>query len=190
MSAEAYVVDKILSDAHEKANFLIADAKKRAADKLRTAKIEAEKQQETDLIKARNNIKDLKSRSLQLVTVEQRKTDLAAKHKILDAVFSEARTEVLTAKNYKEFIKSLIIKYCNCDSCIVVSKRDEKALSAEFIKSCGTKLKYKLTRHVDSSFEGGIIIECSKYDINLTLDVLLESAHKQLEVEVAQILWG
>jgi len=190
MDAETYVVEKILSDAQETANFLVTEVKKRAADKLRTARKEAEKQQEAELIKAKSNTKDLKARSLQLVVVEQRKADLVTKHTILDTVFKDARAETLASKHYKDLIKNLITKFCKSDACIVISKHDEKILTAEFIRTCATKIKYKLTRRVESSFEGGIIIESSKYDINLTLDALLDSARKRIEVKVAQILWG
>lgn len=190
MNAETHVVEKILNDAHEKANFLVAEAKKRAADKLHAARKEAEKQQEIELIKAKNNAKDLKGRSLQYAVVERRKADLAAKHRIMDSIFKEARAEVLESKHYKYLIRNLIIEHCNSDACIVVSRHDEKVLTAEFINNCATKIKRKLSRRVESSFEGGIIIESGKYDINLTLDELLHSASARIEVKVAGLLWG
>lgn len=190
MDAADYIVEKILNDAHETAAFLVTEAKKQAADKLRSAMKEAEKQEETNMAKAKNNIKDLKGRSLQLAAVEKRKAELSAKHAILDSVFNEARSEIHASKDYKNLIQDLIVKHCNCDACIVVSKQDEKVLTAEFIKTCATKIKCKLSRRVENNFEGGIIIESSKYDISLTLDDLFASARKQIGVKAANILWG
>jgi vacuolar-type H+-ATPase subunit E/Vma4 len=108
----------------------------------------------------------------------------------LDDVFEQARAEILKSKSYKNFIKTLIAKHCICDACIVISKRDEKTLTAAFVNTCATNCKRKFTRRVTDTFEGGIIIESEKYDIRLTLDDIFANAREQIEKQVAELLWG
>jgi len=190
MNAANAIIEKILSDAQNKADLLVSETKTRAADKLRDAKKEVEKQEEETLAKAKLNVRDLKARKVQLAAIEQKKTDLIAKRAILDDVFKEARAEILKSKGYKNLIRSLVTKHCCCDACIVVSKHDEKVLTAAFIKTCSTKCKFKFTRRVTDSFEGGIIIESEKYDIHLTLDDVIATTREQIEKQVAELVWG
>ena len=191
MDAAANIITgKILSDAQAAADALVADARKRAADKLRAVKKESDQQTEIELARANSNMQNLRDRNAQLAAIEQKKSDLGAKREILNTVFEQARSEILSSKNYKTFIENLVTKHCVCDACIVIGTGDEKTLTAEFISSCAAKCKCKFTRRVTDAFHGGIVIESAKYDIRLTLDDLLATAREHLEVKAAEILWG
>lgn len=192
MEGKEAIIASIIEKAEREAAGLVADAEAERDELLAQVRNEEERRKAEALAAASAQAKGVASRQATLSRLEERKTVLAAKQQVVDAAFGEAVKKIhnMTDPVYREFIGGLIEKYADDGDSVVVARRDEKRLHAEWLASvsrtCGKQLTLSSEQH---DGQGGVILSGNRCDKNLTLEALLKSLRESALAGVAKCLF-
>ncbi len=196
MEAEE-VVEKILSDAKAEAERIKKQAdEKEAAEqaKLQEQLDEYKKQTKTLAQKAG---KDKKLHLLAAARMDIAKEYLAEKRKILDEVFAQAREQLqnLPDDDYRRLMTRLMLGAVETGDEEVIIDNNEARIDQAFIEQVsrelgpGQKGNLRLAKE-RLNLGGGFILRRGKIKNNVSLEVLLAQARKELEIELAKELFS
>jgi V/A-type H+-transporting ATPase subunit E len=191
------VIEKILADAKAEAEKIKKQAKEKEAveqAKLKEQLREFDKQTQAIAQKAGE---DKKAHLLAAARMDIAKQLLAEKRKILDEVFAQARQhlENLSDEQYCKLMAKLMLKAVESGDEEVVIDNEEKRIDQKFIKNInqqlapGRKGNLKLSEDRDN-IEAGFILKRGKIKNNVSVEVLLAQARRELEIELAKKLFG
>ena len=196
MEAEQ-VVEKILADAKAEADKKKKEAEaKEAAEQAKLTEQLDEYKKQTELL-AKKAGEDKKSHVLAAARMDIAKEYLAEKRKILDEVFEQARRQLqdLPDEEYRALIKKLLLDAVETGDEEVVVDTNEGRIDHEFIKQMnreldtGKKSDLKLSDQ-RQDLGAGFILKRGKIKTNVSMEVLLEQARKELEIELAKELFS
>ena len=195
MEAEQ-VVEKILADARAEADKI----KKQADDK--QADEQAKLSEQLDEYKKQTNIlaqqagEDEKSHILAAARMNIAKEYLAEKRKILDEVYQQAQQQLqnLPDEEYRALIKKLLLDAVETGDEEVIVDANESRIDHDFIKQInrqlgpGHKGNLKLSSE-KQNLGAGFILSRGKVKTNVSIEVLLDQARKELEIQLAKELF-
>ena len=195
MEAEKVVV-KILADAKTEAEKIKKQAQaNQAAEQAKIDERLIEHKKQTEIL-AQKAGKNEKSHILAAARMDIAKEYLAEKRKILNEVFEQARrqTQNLPDEQYHELITKLILEVVETGDEEVVIDKNENRIDKEFIKQINHKLGPDHKGNLRLSDEkqdigGGFILRRGKIKTNVSIEVLLDQARKELEIELAKKLF-
>jgi V/A-type H+-transporting ATPase subunit E len=190
------VVDKILADAKAEAQRIKeqTDAGEGAEQaKLNEQLDECNKQTETLAKKAGE---DEESHILAAARMDIAKQLLAEKRKILDEVFAQARQQLqsLPDEDYRSLCSKLMLEAVETgDEEVIVDKKDNR-INQDLIDQVNQQLSSKGKGELKLSGQkqdigAGFILRRGQIKTNVSLDVLLEQARKELEIDLAKELF-
>jgi V/A-type H+-transporting ATPase subunit E len=195
MEAEQ-VVEKILADARAE-----ADKIKKQADDNETGE-QNKLSQQLDEYKKQTGIlakqagEDKQSHILAAARMNIAKEYLAEKRKILDEVFEQARQQLqnLPDEEYHALIKKLLLEAVETGDEKVVVDTNEGRIDHEFIKQINRELGPGFQGNLKLSDErqdlgAGFILTRGKIKTNVSIEVLLGQARKELEIQLAKELF-
>jgi len=196
MEAEQ-VIKKILGDAQAEAAKIGAQAAEReAAEKARAEEEAAHFKKETEAI-AEKAAADEMSQRLAVARMEAAKEYLTGKAAIVDEVFAEARgaIEKLPDNEYRDLMTRLMLASIEGGDEQVIAGKDNARIDQKLIDKVNATLKGQgkgnLTLSEEKhSFGGGFLLKHGKVRTNVTLDVLVQQARKDLEIELARDLFA
>jgi len=196
MEAEQ-VVDKILADANAEAEKIKKQAdEKEAAEQAKLNEQLDEYGKETKALADRLG-NEKKLHLLAAARMDIAKEFLAEKCGILDDVFAQARTKIqkLPDEHYRELITKLMFEAVETGDEEVILDKNEKRIDEKFLRQINQKLSRGRKGNLKLSQErhplgGGFILKRGKIKNNVSLDVLLASARKDLEIELAKELFS
>ncbi len=196
MDAEQ-VVEKILADARAEAEKLKKQAdEKEAAEQ---AKLNEQLQEYSSQTKALADRlgNEKKLHLLAAARMDIAKEFLAEKSRILDEVFAQAQTQLqnLPDEQYRELIRNLMLEAVETGDEEVILDKNETRIDEKFIRQINQKLGRGRKGNLKLSKErqqlgGGFILRRGKIKNNVSLDVLLARARKELEIELAKELFS
>jgi len=196
MDAEQ-VVEKILADAKVEAGKIKQQAKEKEAaeqDKLNEQLAEYKKQTE---ILAQKAGEDKKAHLLAAARMDIAKQFLAEKRKILDEVFDQARRKLqnLPDDDYRKLMSRLMLNAVETGDEEVIVDKNEKRIDQKFIKQINHELGpgYKGNLRLSNEKQnlgGGFILRRGRIKNNVSFEVLLAQARKELEIELAKQLFS
>ncbi len=196
MEAEQ-VVEKILADARAEAEKIKKQADDKEADE--QAKLAGqlnEYKKQTDIL-AQKAAEDKKLHLLAAARMDIAKEFLAEKRKILDEIFELARQQMqnLSDDEYRKFMTRLMLEAVETGDEEVIVDKNEMRIDQKFIKDINRQLgpSYKGNLRLSEQRQnlgGGFILRRGKIKNNVSLEVLLAQAHKELEIELAKELFG
>ena len=195
MDAEQ-VIEKILSDARAEAS----KKKKQAEEKeaLEQTRLDEQlngykKQTETLAQKAG---REKKLHLLAAARMDIAKQLLAEKRKLLDEVFARAREQLqnLPDAEYRKLMTKLMLDAVETGDEEVIIDKNENRIDQEFVNQVNGQLGSSDKGNLRLSDErqnlgGGFILRRGKIKNNVSLDVLLAQARKELEIELAKELF-
>ena len=195
MEAEQ-VVEKILADAKAEADKIKKQADdQEAAEQAKLAEQLDEYKKQTEIL-AQKAGEDEKSHVLAAARMDIAKQFLAEKRKILDEVFEQARRQLqnLPDEEYRALIKKLILDAVETGDEEVVIDTNENRIDQEFIKEINRELgpDYKSDLRLSDERQdlvAGFILKRGKIKTNVSIEVLLGQARKELEIELAKELF-
>ncbi|HUU19624.1 MAG TPA: V-type ATP synthase subunit E [Sedimentisphaerales bacterium] len=196
MEAEQ-VVEKILADAKAEADKITKEAEeKEAAEQAKLNEQLDEYKKQTEIL-AKKAGEDEKSHILAAARMDIAKQFLAEKRKILDEVFEQAHQQLqnLPDDEYRDLIKKLILDTVETGDEEVVVDTKEKRIDREFIKQINSELgsgkkgDLKLSDQ-KQDIGAGFILKRGKIKTNVSIGVLLDQARKELEIELAKVLFS
>ncbi len=196
MEAEQ-VVEKILADARAEAEKIKkqADEKEAAEQAKLTEQLDEYKKQTQTL--AKKAAKDKKLHLLAAGRMDIAKEFLGEKRKILDEVFAQARQQLrnLPDEEYRNFMTKLMLEAVETGDEEIIIDNEEKRIDQNFIKHLNRELGsgYKGNLRLADERQilaGGFILKRGRIKNNVSFDVLLAQARKELEIELAKELFS
>ena len=196
MDAEQ-VVEKILADAKAEAEKIKSEAQeKENAEQAKLNEQLGEYNKQTELL-AQKAGEDKKAHLLAAARMDIAKDYLAEKRKILDEVFAQARQKLqnLPDGEYCKLMTRLMLDAVETGDEEVVIDNNEKRIDQKFIKQINRELGpgYKGNLRLSNEKQnlgGGFILKRGKIKNNVSIEVLLAQARKELEIELAKKLFG
>lgn len=195
MEAEQ-VVEKILADARAEADKIKKQADDKEADE--QAKLSeqlGEYKKQTDKL-AQQADEDEKSHILAAARMNITKEFLAEKRKILDEVYEQARQQLqnLPDKEYRALIKKLLLDTVETGDEEVIVDTNEGRIDHDFIKRINRELGPGYKGNLKLAGErqnlgAGFIMTRGKVKTNVSIEVLLDQARKELEIQLAKELF-
>jgi len=195
MEAEQ-VVEKILADARAEADKIKKQADdKQAEEQARLSEQMDEYKRQTETL-ARQAGEDEKSHILAAARMNIAKEYLAEKRKILDEVYQKAQEQLqnLPDAEYRDLIKKLLLDAVETGDEEVIIDTNESRIDHDFIKQINRKLGpgYKGNLKLSSerqNLKAGFILSRGKVKTNVSVEVLLDQARKELEIKLAKELF-
>ena len=195
MEAEQ-VVQKILADAQAEAERIAAEAgQKEAAEQARLSEQLAQYSKQTESL-AKKAGEDEESHILAAARMDMAKQLLAEKRRILDEVFERARRQVteLPDDQYRQLCTKLKLQAVETGDEEVIVDKNERRINHDLIHQVNQQLgpnrkgalKLADERH---DLGAGFILRRGKVKTNVSLEVLLDQARKELEIELARQLF-
>ena len=196
MEAEQ-VVEKILADAKAEAGKIRKQAEeKETAEQARLSEQLDEYKKQTKILaeKAGN---DKKLHLLAAARMDVAKELLAEKRRLLDEVFDQARRKLqnLPDEDYRVLCTKLMLAAVETGDEEVIVDSEETRIDQKFIKQINRELGPGYRGNLRLSDErqnlgGGFILKRGKIKNNVSLEVLLAQARKELEIELAKDLFS
>jgi V/A-type H+-transporting ATPase subunit E len=196
MEAEQ-VVEKILSDARAEAEKI----KEKAQEKLADEQTKLDEQltgykKQTDAL-AQKAAEDEKSHLLAAARMQIAKEMLAEKRKMLDEVFQQARRQLqnLPDEQYRRFIAGLMLQAIETGDEEVIIDKNENRIDQELVNQVNRQLvgnnrgNLRLSERREE-LGGGFILKRGKIRTNVSFEVLLAQARKEIEIELAKELFA
>ena len=195
MDAEQ-VIKKILSEANNEAAKIKAEAdEKQAAEQSKLAEQLSEYKKQSGIL-AKKAAEEKKEHLLAAARMDIAKEYLAAKRKILDEVFEKAQEQMQNLRDdeYIRLMTKLMLNAVETGDEEVIVDKNEKRIDQKFIKHINRELGPGFKGNLRLADEkqnlgAGFILRRGKIKTNVSLDVLLERAQKELEIELAKELF-
>lgn len=196
MEAEQ-VTEKILDDARAEAEKI-----KKQADEKEAAEQEKFNEQLDEHKKQTNALAEKLGREKKLHLLAAARMDiakelLAEKSRILDEVFEEARQQLLKLSDdqYKALCTNLMLEAVETGNEEVIIDTNENRIDEKFIRQINHKLGPERKGNLKLSNQkqpigAGFILKRGKIKNNVSLDVLLDRARKDLEIDLAKDLFS
>jgi V/A-type H+-transporting ATPase subunit E len=191
------VTEKIIADANAEAGNIKKQAEERRAEEQENFDRQlAEYKKQTDS-QAKKAAEDEKLHLLAAARMDLAKEMLAEKRNILDEVFGQSKQELqhLPDDQYRSLCEKLMLAAVETGDEEVVIDKNEKRIDHEFIKNVNRKLGpgYKGNLRLSNGkadLGGGFILKRGKIKTNISLEVIVNQARKELEIDLAKELFA
>lgn len=191
------VVAKILADAKAEAEKIKTQAQEKlAAEQAKLDEQLARYKEQTDAL-AQKAGEDEKSHLLAAARMQIAKELLIEKRRILDEVFEQAREQLqnLPDDQYRQLITDLILGAVETGEEEVIVDKDENRIDQEMLDLVNQHLAYENKGNLRLSDQrqdlgGGFILKRGRIRTNVSVEVLLAQARRELEMELAKELFA
>jgi V/A-type H+-transporting ATPase subunit E len=183
------ILDRILADARDRSDYLIAQADQAAADTVTTAKANGEQLLAQADVLASGQAEAILSRARSAVAMEKRKTMLQARQDLIDATIVRAGylVQQLPDADKVSFCRSLL-QTAKINKGSVILPASDRRLGSAILTGLDHETSFVLDDE-DGDFTGGLIIRQGQVEENLTLDLLIKNSRTQLVQLAASILF-
>ena len=192
------ITDKILQDAKQKADEMIAQAEAEAAKICGAAGESAAEKQAVRLAAGDKEAELTKKRILASAQMEMKKQLLQTKQDLLSEAFALALDKIKNMKKdaFEKLMTDLMVNLIETgDEVVIINEEDKKRLSPDFIYYVNrTVAKEEVPCNVTMSDEvrdipSGFILKRGDIEINATFEALLHQKKDALSAEVVKILF-
>lgn len=191
MSKEA-IVEKIISDAHLKADSIVGEANAKADEVISVAAEECKAYLYNFKAETDKMVFDVEARSKTVAELDAKKLALAAKTKVLDVVYERVLENLknLDKDTYSELIFAMLQNAKDGDV-VTISQREKDIVTkeslAQFAKENGI---YLTLSDKLGDFDGGVILSENGVDKNFTFEIEVALLKEQTEANVAKEIFG
>lgn len=199
MSNISNLTSKILKDAEERKDSILANSKVDEADIILKKNDSAKSLEVTMLNKAKIEAQSRKERVISGALLKARNEILKAKQGMIKEVFEKSIEELcnLSKDEFMAFVKSSILSLDVAgDEKLILNEEGKKIVNEGLVNEINKELilkgkKGELTIETQTrNFKGGFILERQGVEINNTFEALVNSLKDELEFEVARELFG
>lgn len=191
MSKEA-IVEKIISDAHLRAESIIGEANAKADEVISVAAEECKAYLYNFKAETDKMVFDVEARSKTVAELDAKKLALAAKTKVLDVVYERTLDNLrnLDKDTYSELIFAMLQNAKDGDV-VTISKREKDIVTTESLAQFAKEKGISLTL-LDKlgDFDGGVILSENGVDKNFTFEIEVALLKEQTEANVAKEIFG
>lgn len=190
MEGKEAIINKILSDANDKAKENLQNANALFENKQKEAEDWAKQYSDAQNSILDNEVKEIVKRRLIVADLDVRKNTLDAKQKLIDDVFVKVKKVLLKMpkKEYISFVEKLIEKYAEVGDEVVLS--NDKVLTIDDISNLSVFKKKKLEiADKPENFLGGVKLVGKVCDKDLSFDAIIQAKREELGAFVASQLF-
>lgn len=191
------VIEKILADAEADADKIKKQADKKQAEEQEKFDEQLKEHKEQTKILAEKLGSEKKLHLLAAARMDIAKEYLAEKCRILDEVFEQARQQLLKLSDdqYKTLCTNLMLEAVETGDEEVIIDTSENRIDEKFIRQINQKLGPERRGNLKLSDQtqtigAGFILKRGKIKNNVSLDVLLARARKDLEIDLAKDIFS
>lgn len=191
MSKEA-IVEKIISDAHLRADAIIGEANAKADEVISAAAEECKAYLYNFKAETDKMVFDVEARSKTVAELDAKKLALAAKIKVLDVVYERTLDNLrnLDKDTYSELIFAMLQNAKDGDV-VTISKREKDIVTTELLAQFAKEKGISLTLSDKlGDFDGGVILSENGVDKNFTFEIEVALLKEQTEANVAKEIFG
>ncbi len=190
MNEKQVIAQKIIADAHDDAQKIIQNAEKKANDIISQAKAIAKEQIDGAVALAKEEGARYIERRATIARLDGKKYILSAKQTLIKRVFTRAEKmlESLSGEKYLALVNSQLESFAENGDIVILSEK--ASITENDVLSLLVCKQKSLTVKKCGKFGGGIIIEGSKKDVDLTFKALALQAEEKYAGEVARKLFG
>jgi ATP synthase (E/31 kDa) subunit. len=179
-----HLIDKIIEDARQEAEQILAKAERKKEELIHEQTVKAEMEKSKMIEKARREAQQEKERIVSDARLKARDDILKAKQEMMDQVFSLAKAQLhqLNEVKFQEFMRNVLnsLPREGTEELIVPKGR------LESVRKWFPDWKVSDTDFVDSGF----MVKKGRILLNYTFDALVDYYREELEPVVAGILFG
>ena len=199
MSNISNLTSKILKDAEERKDSILAKAESEKASIIEKRNKEAKALEAEMIEKAKSEAQTRTERVISGAELKARNEKLKAKQAIIEEVFNKSVDELckLSDAEYKTFIKESILTLGIAgDEKLILNEKGKSLVDNTLLVDINKELTSKgkkglLTISTEvGNFKGGFILEKGGIEINNTFEALVSSLKDELEFEVANELFN
>ena len=190
------VVDKILADAKAEAEKIKKQTEANEAAEQAKVTVQLDEYKKQTKILAKKAGEDEESHILAAARMDIAKQLLAEKRKILDEVFKQAHEQLqnLPDEEYRTLCTKLMLEAVETGAEEIVVDKNEKRINQDLINQVNRQLSSKGKGELKLSDQkqnigAGFILKRGQIKTNVSLDVLLDQARKELEIDLAKELF-
>lgn len=191
MSKEA-IVEKIISDAHLRAESIIGEANDKADEVISVAAEECKAYLYNFKAETDKMVFDVEARSKTVAELDAKKLALAAKTKVLDVVYERTLDNLrnLDKDTYSELIFAMLQNAKDGDV-VTISQREKDIVTKESLAQFAKEKGISLTLSDKlGDFDGGVILSENGVDKNFTFEIEVALLKEQTEANVAKEIFG
>ena len=169
-----------------------------ASNIIASAKKEADAKRAVILEKAKKEAQEVKKRLKSVAELEARKRKLQAKQELVEEAFKKTLEKLnsLSDKEYEQIISQMLINSVESGSEeIILSPRDKKRLSPNFVEEINKKLvakgiKGSLSLSKESrDINGGFVLKSGDIETNSSFEALIRAKREEIEPEVIKVMF-
>lgn len=199
MSNISKLTSKILKDAEERKESILAVAENEKASILEKRINEAKTLEVSMINKAKNEAEVRKERIISGALLKVRNEKLKAKQEVIKKVFEKSIEELcnLNKNDYIAFVKNSILSLDIAgDEKLILNEKGKTIIDDALVNDINKELVLKgkkggLTISSEiRNFSGGFILEKQGIEINNTFEAIVNSLKEELESEVARELFN
>jgi len=194
MSGLDKILEQIISDAQEKAEGIISDAKTRSAALLERLTAEAERNAEARLDAARTEAKASLERSRSAAELTTKRSILTERNRIIDEVLEDVKARIIALPDaeYFSILNRFILSHAHKEPAVVVlNKRDMTRLPNGFTASLSTELQAPVSiSETPGDFDAGCVLVYGPIEYNGTLSALISEKKDALRDLLNEELFG
>ncbi len=173
--AKQDLLNKIVSEANEKAASIRADAKSRADALISAAEEESATLSESARKLSASSAPEVLKRRKSMAELEVKKILLESKQALISKSYEEALGRILASPKYSDLLFSMICSVAEEGDVVQFASSDDgKINETKILTAASKKLGFNLTAAKEKGdFRGGIVLLGKRYDKNLTLETEL-----------------
>ncbi|MFQ5862253.1 MAG: V-type ATP synthase subunit E [Candidatus Brocadiales bacterium] len=186
---------QVLEDAHKEAERLIGAAQSGLTLKLSREKLLLKEGLEKRLDALQKELQKEKERTLSILRARYDRQILESKNKVIDRLFKEAMDSVLslTKQEYSTLLEEWLDRLSIDEKVeLRLSSRDLRSIGPELVRRANESSKENLFFLAPSAanIKGGFILKANDFEIDRSLECILNHLREELISEVAEKLFG
>lgn len=189
--AKQQLLDKIISDAEERARQVVAEAESKAASMVAAAEGERAALMDSAEKMASAQAPETIRRRKAMAELEGRKLVLAERQALIREAYQKALVAVKNSDKYEALLAAMIASSAEENDTVVFAASDfDKVDRKKVIAEASKKTGFRLTLSDEKgAFDGGIVLRGKDCDKNLSLEVELMTLRSEEDV-CAKVLFS
>jgi vacuolar-type H+-ATPase subunit E/Vma4 len=182
------IKETILSDAKKEAEGIIEDAKERFQEKIIREKSKIEEGLREKYTRLGKKLEEEKNRELIQRRTNYKMELLNIKNNIIEEVFEKAADKFIMSEDYVRTMERWL-KNIDSPGHILVNTRDSRWFNSEFISKTSNKDNLVVDKK-NIDIKGGFILKTARFEIDHTLDSILDNLRTELTPLIAKKLFS
>ncbi|MBE7066317.1 MAG: hypothetical protein E7385_02070 [Ruminococcaceae bacterium] len=191
------IIEKIISEAQDKADEILKDARAQAQQIMEQAAEEAQMRNQEIVSVAQNESQALRTRIESSFNMQKRSSVLSVKQEIIAKAYEQALVHLQGINDvaYLQMLTDFVVKSAGSQSndpiYLILCEKD-MVRAASIVDSCSKALANRQIKLGDKTVNatGGLIVRIGDIMQNYTFEAIIDSIKNDCDIEVSKILFS